>query len=127
TDFTNLSLNTTSCQWYFAGAIPDTSTDINPSNICYPNAGSYDVQLIATNANGSDTLLLTNYITVYPSPSPQAISQNGDTLFAITGSTSYQWYFNTNIIIGATDYFYVATASGDYNVVATDVNGCEVE
>src|SRR5213079_1157381 len=93
----------------------------------YANPGTYNVQLIASNSNGSDTLLLTNYITVYPSPPAQSITQNGDTLFAIAGSASYQWYFNANIINGATNYFYVATQSGDYNVVATDVNGCEVE
>ncbi|MEO8087957.1 MAG: T9SS type A sorting domain-containing protein [Bacteroidota bacterium] len=127
TDFLNLSFNATSCQWSFPGATPDTSTATNPINICYQNAGSYDVQLIATNANGSDTLLLSNYITVYPSPPQQAINQSGDTLFANAGATSYQWYFNGNLIQGATDYFYIAQASGDYNVVATDVNGCEVE
>ncbi len=127
TDFINLSFNATSYQWNFFGASPDTSTSVNPQSICYTNPGSYDVQLIASNANGSDTLLLTNYITVYPSPPPQSITQSGDTLFAIAGSASYQWYFNTNLINGATDYFYVAQASGDYNVVATDTNGCEVE
>ena len=72
-------------------------------------------------------LLLTNYITVYPTPPPQSITQSGDTLFAIAGATTYQWYFNSNIINGATNYFYVAPQSGDYNVVATDANGCEVE
>ena len=126
-DFTNLSLNATTYQWSFPGATPDSSTDTNPQNICYPNSGNYDVQLIAANANGSDTLLLTDYISVYSSPPPQAITQNGDTLFAIQGSTSYQWFFNGNIITSATDYFYVGSASGDYNVVATDTNGCEVE
>ena len=127
TDFINLSLNATSYQWSFPGASPNTSTAINPTNICYANPGTYDAQLIASNANGSDTLLLTNYITVYPFPPPQSITQSDDTLFAIAGSASYQWYFNGNLINGATDYYYVALASGDYNVVATDVNGCEVE
>ena len=126
-DFTNLSTNALTFQWSFPGATPDTSTAINPTNICYPNPGSYDVQLIASNASGSDTLLLSNYITVYPSPPAKSITQSGDTLFAIAGSTSYQWYFNGNSISGATDYFYGALASGDYNVVATDSNGCEVE
>jgi len=126
-DFISLSLNATNYQWFFPGATPATSTDVNPTNICYANPGSYDVQLIAFNTNGSDTLTLNNYITVYPSPPPQSITQNGDTLFAIAGSASYQWYFNGNIINGATDYFYVAQSSGDYNVVATDANGCEVE
>jgi N-acetylneuraminic acid mutarotase len=127
TSFINLSSNSTSFQWFFPGANPDTSTDSNPQNICYAAPGSYNVQLIATNANGSDTLLLTNYITVFPSPPPQSITQNGDTLFALAGSASYQWYFNGNIINGATDYFYLAATSGNYNVVATDADGCEVE
>ncbi|CAN5522314.1 hypothetical protein BH11BAC1_BH11BAC1_08290 [soil metagenome] len=127
TNFVNLSFNASSYQWSFPGATPDTSTVTNPTNICYQNPGSYDVQLIATNANGSDTLLLSNYITVYPSPPPQAINQSGDTLFANAGATSYQWYYNGNIIAAATNYFYIAPVSGDYNVVATDANGCEVE
>jgi len=126
-DYINLSVYANSYQWNFPGANPDTSTAINPTTICYPSPGSYDVQLIATNANGSDTLLLTNYITVYPTPPAQSITQIGDTLFAIAGTGIYQWYFNGNIINGATDYFYVATSSGDYNVIATDSNGCEVE
>jgi PKD repeat protein len=126
-DFINLSAFASFYQWNFPGANPDTSSDIYPSNICYANPGIYDVQLIATNANGSDTLLLTNYITVYPQPPAQSIFQSGDSLFANAGAASYQWYFNSNIINGATDYFYVASASGDYNVVATDINGCEVE
>ncbi|CAN5473423.1 hypothetical protein BH11BAC1_BH11BAC1_00720 [soil metagenome] len=126
-NFNNTSVNATAFQWTFPGATPSSSTDLNPVNICYPNSGNYDVQLIASNINGSDTLLLTNYITVYPSPLPQGIIQSGDTLFANPGATSYQWYFNGMLIPGATGYFYLATASGDYNVVATDLNGCEVE
>ena len=126
-DFTNLSAGATGYIWSFPGGSPASSTSANPANICYAAPGNYNVQLIASNANGSDTLLLTNYITVYPSPPPQSITQSGDTLFAISGSASYQWYYNTNIINGATNYFYVAQASGDYNVVATDANGCEVE
>ncbi|MEO8086845.1 MAG: T9SS type A sorting domain-containing protein, partial [Bacteroidota bacterium] len=127
TDFTNLSVNATSFQWNFSGANPSSSTDLNPTNICYNTPGNYAVSLIATNAAGSDTITLNNFITVYPYPAPQGISQNGDTLFANAGVISYQWYQNGNIINGATDYFYVATESGNYNIVATDANGCEVE
>jgi len=126
-DFTNLSQNASSFQWSFPGATITSSTDTNPSGICYPNPGNYDVMLIASGVSGSDTITITNYITVYPFPTPQGILQSGDTLFANPGNTTYQWYFNGNIIIGATDYFYVATQSGNYNVVATDENDCEVE
>src|SRR5215203_3109175 len=71
--------------------------------------------------------MLNNYITIFPFPLPQGILQSGDTLFASQGAISYQWYLGGNMIPAATDYFYVATISGDYNVVATDANGCEVE
>lgn len=126
-NFTNLSTNATSYQWFFPGGSPDTSTVTNPVNICYNTPGNYDIQLIASNATSSDTLLLQNYITVYPAPFPQGIMQNGDTLIANQGATSYQWFVNGNTIAGATNYFYVALVSGDYNVIATDDNGCEVE
>jgi PKD repeat protein len=127
TDFTNASQNATSYLWSFTGANPSSSTDVNPTGICYNTPGSYLVELIAINAASSDTLTLNNYITVYPYPAPQGIMQSGDTLFANAGATSYQWFYNGIIIPGATDYFYVATQSGDYNVVATDENDCEVE
>ncbi|CAN5692229.1 hypothetical protein BH11BAC1_BH11BAC1_13670 [soil metagenome] len=127
TDFTNLSQNATSYQWNFLGANPATSTDVNPTNICYNTPGSYSVSLIATNSITSDTLTLNNYITVYPYPPPQGISQSADTLFANQGAVTYQWFYNGNSIPGATDYFYVATQDGDYNVVCIDGNGCEVE
>jgi len=109
TDFTNLSTNAISYIWSFPGATPNVSTDV------------------ADNGTISDTLTLNNYMHIFPFPSPQGILQNGDTLFANAGAVSYQWYFNSNPIAGATDYFYVALQSGNYNVVATDVNGCEVE
>lgn len=127
TNFTNLSTNATSYLWSFPGATPSTSVDTDPQNICYNSPGQYDVELIATNINGSDTLLLPNYITVFPYPAPQGISQTGDTLFANSGAVSYQWYFNGTLLAGATNSYYVATQDGDYNVIATDANGCEVE
>ena len=127
TNFTNLSVNATSFIWDFPGANPSVSFDANPQNICYSTPGTYPVTLIATNATGSDTLTLNNFVTVYPFPAPQGISQNGDTLFANPGAVSYQWYHDGNLIPGATDYFYIATGGGNYNVVATDVHNCEVE
>jgi hypothetical protein len=127
TDFTNLSTASTSYQWNFPGGNPSSSTDVNPTGICYNTPGNYTVTLIASNGNTSDTLTMNNYINVYPFPPSQGISQNGDTLFANQGATTYQWYYNGGIINGATDYYYIATQSGDYNVVATDENNCEVE
>lgn len=127
TSFNNFSLYATSYQWTFNGSTMVSSTDENPQNICYNNPGSFDVTLIAENNNGSDTILLSNYIAVYPYPPPQSIIQNGDTLFALQGAQTYQWFFNGMALNGATDYYYLASQSGDYNVVCIDGNGCEVE
>jgi PKD repeat protein len=127
TDFINLSTNATSYQWYFQGGNPSSSTDENPTGICYNAPGNYDVTLIATGPGGIDTVQLNNYVTVYPYPPPQGIFQSGDTLFANPGAATYQWYFDGVLIPGATNYFYISAVNGDYNVVATDINGCEVE
>jgi len=70
-NFTDLSTNTpTSWQWSFPGGTPSSSTTQNPANICYNTAGIYDVELIATNAFGSDTLIKTAYIQVDSCPLP---------------------------------------------------------
>jgi PKD repeat protein len=127
TDFINLSQGATSYIWTFTGASPNLSTDENPTNICYNTPGTFPVSLIVTNSVSSDTLTLNNYITVYPYPPPQGIQQSGDTLFANAGAVAYQWYYDGNIIPGATEYFYVAPQGGNYNVVVTDANDCEVE
>jgi hypothetical protein len=124
--FTNLSLQATSYQWSFPGANPSTSTDASPQNICYDSSGTFDVQLIASNGMTGDTLMLSNYITVYSSPSAPAITQISDTLFATQGYAGYQWYFDSVLVTGATNYFYVATQSGNFNVVVSDEHGCEV-
>lgn len=127
TNFTNQTTNALSYAWIFTGSSTPASTDENPQGICYSSPGNYDVTLIAYNLASSDTLTLPGFITVYPYPLAQGISQSGDTLFANPGSVSYQWYYNNNLVPGATDYFYIAPQSGDYNVIATDQNNCEVE
>ena len=127
TNFIDMSLNAVTYLWSFPGGNPAVSTDANPSGICYNTPGSYDATLIITNGNLTDTLVFTNCVTVYPFPPAQGIIQNGDTLFANQGATSYQWYHDGNLIPGATNYFVVANTSGNYNVVCTDENNCEVE
>lgn len=60
--FSDSSLNTpTSWQWQFGDG--DASTDASPAHT-YLNSGTYTVQLIASNANGADTLLLVDLVTV---------------------------------------------------------------
>ncbi|HYV95569.1 MAG TPA: PKD domain-containing protein [Chitinophagales bacterium] len=116
--------NPTSWLWIFPGGNPSTSTAQNPSNICYDVPGTYDVTLITTNANGTDTLTLLNYVTVHATPPFPTISQAGYTLTS-SSATSYQWQLNSADISGATNQSYTIFQSGYYTVVVGDSNGCK--
>jgi PKD repeat protein len=62
--FTDLSTNApTSWSWAFAGGTPATSVTQNPS-VVYNTAGTYGVDLTASNIAGSDLESKPNYITV---------------------------------------------------------------
>jgi len=127
-DFTDQSTNMpTSWQWLFPGAVPDTSTLQNPQMICYSDTGFFDVTLIVSNAQGTDTLTLANYIHSIANPPQPVIAVNGDTLCtAFSPGYSYQWYFNaTTVIPGAVNYCYVAVFPGSYSVEITDTTGCK--
>ncbi|MCY7410505.1 MAG: PKD domain-containing protein, partial [Chitinophagales bacterium] len=113
----------TSWLWEFEGGSPATSTTQNPTGICYSVPGVFDVKLTATNANGSNTITLTDYITVYATPPFPSISQVGYTLTS-SAATAYQWQLNSIDIPGATNQSYIVTQTGFYTVVITDENGC---
>lgn len=53
----------TSWQWSFPGGVPSTSTLQNPV-VYYNTAGTYSATLIATNANGIDTITYNNFINI---------------------------------------------------------------
>ena len=54
---------------------------------------------------------------------PASIELVEDTLYASTAA-SYQWYFGGQLLVGATDPFYIPTETGNYSVVTTNGNGC---
>ncbi|MBK7682440.1 MAG: T9SS type A sorting domain-containing protein [Bacteroidetes bacterium] len=66
----------TSWDWSFPGGNPSTSTQQNPV-VNYNVAGIYPVTLITTNANGTDTKQVNNYINIAASSQPDP-STNGD-------------------------------------------------
>lgn len=121
--FTNESQNYLSSNWFFPGAIPDTSSQQNPINICYSTPGSYDVELVVANSYGTDTLRLANYIQVN-SPIIPTIVQNIDTLTCLY-SLSYQWLFYGDTVPGATNQTLITSQEGIYSVIVIDSNGCQ--
>jgi len=122
--FDSSANNPTAWYWIFPGGSPSFSTDQNPTNICYNTSGLFDVTLITTNANGTDTLMLPDYITVYPTPPFPSITQVGYTLTS-SPANSYQWQFNAVDIPGATNQSYTILQTGYYTVVVGDSNSCK--
>jgi PKD repeat protein len=108
TNFTDLSTGSpTSWSWTFTGGTPASSTTQNPSNISYAAAGTYQVSLTVTNANGSDTETKTGYIIV------TAGGGSGcDTVtnFPATGTPSVFNSSGWGYVCGHNDYLDVAKA-----------------
>ena len=64
-DFTDLTqFSPIEWEWYFEGGTPETSNEQNPTGILYNEIGDYDVRLIVSNDQSTDTILKADYITV---------------------------------------------------------------
>ena len=93
-------------------------------------AGSYTVSV--TNSNTCAATSDATIISLYSLPASPLITAGGSVSFCAGGSvtltssvaTSYQWYFNGNLVSGASFQTYIANASGDYTVSVKNDNGC---
>lgn len=92
--FQDLSdFNPTSWKWYFGDG--DSSSAQNPMHT-YTSSGTYTVELIASNSNGSDTLIKTNYIDVNLSnPTPVPANCTPQTQDSLEGFGIHNVSFNT--------------------------------
>lgn len=64
--------------WEFPGAIPDTSTQMNPQGVFYPNPGLYEVKLTVRNSVGVDSISRISYINVSDSLMPEVDFETND-------------------------------------------------
>ncbi len=136
--FTDLSTNTpTSWSWTFTGGTPSSSTAQNPT-ITYNTAGTYQVQLTATNAFGNDVETKVGYITVTGVPSnagaitgsvSECNNATGVTysIAAVSGATGYTWTVPTGATIASgqgTTGITVNYVTSSGNVTVTPTNSC---
>ncbi|MBA3680800.1 MAG: aryl-sulfate sulfotransferase [Bacteroidetes bacterium] len=99
--------------------------------ICLATAGTiYEINsagtVVWTKSTGGTTPQSHRYTTCYinnAAPSQPVISYTNPDLISTPGTT-YQWYFNGDLIVGATSQTYTPSQYGIYVVRTTDANGC---
>jgi hypothetical protein len=110
--------------WSLPDAIIITSgANTNSITVTFmPNAVSGNITVMGTNSCGNGTASPNFGVTVNPIP-PAPVVTNTHTTLQSSAPTGNQWYFEGNLITGATGQTYVATQDGYYWDVVT-LNGC---
>ena len=102
----------------------------NGLSLLVNHTGNY--QLTATNANGCTAISTITAITENPLPqgvidipSVDYICEGSNVLLSSPSlASSYQWYYNGNLIPGAVQPQYAATLPGNYTLEITSAAGC---
>ncbi len=129
--FTNMSSNNAvTWSWNFDGAFPSTSVDENPI-VVYGAAGTYNVSLVATNAQGEDTVIEMSYILVNAGPTAD-FDFNVNTFDVDFTNTSlagnmYSWNFGDSNTSVEENPMHTYGAPGIYEVELTVTNDCGTE
>ncbi len=107
-EFFSLAAGATSWHWTFAGGTPSSSSDEDPI-VTYNSVGTYDVTLVATNANGDSTLTITDYIEVIEAPECYLYTENynngTNTMHPNPGGPGYITGHNDFYDIGKAEFF----------------------
>jgi gliding motility-associated-like protein len=114
-------------QWNFGNG--QTATGINPPSVNYPNAGTYQVQCIATNSSGcTDTTYYTFNAWALPvidAGINRQICRNSPEQLTATGGTSYVWWPGNGLsCTQCASPMAAPDTSRRYWVTGTDQNGC---
>lgn len=114
------------------GVIVEQSQD--SITITYDEAGSYSPSLIVSNSGGTDTLTLTDYITVYAHPIAQiqmdleSTSICADEPFVLytphEEQVTYEWQLPNQESIAADSLTLQLLESSTYQLIATNEHGC---
>lgn len=129
--FTDLSTsNITDWSWSFPGGSPSTSIDPNPV-VTYPTSGTYDVELTVTNSFGTETIIMTNQITVNTAPNVSitaptlTVCAGGSVQLTASGANSFTW--DNGLGSGASQTVSPPTGTTVYTVTGSNGLGCDVD
>ena len=100
------------------------SAVLSDPNIANPIATLTETTTLYVTTSFSGGCELVDTITIIVNePIQPEITIASDSIIS-SEAAAYQWYFDGDIISGATNQFYLPSASGNYAVEITDENGC---
>ena len=119
------SSSATGNQWYDGATLLASQTS---QTFVAAATGNYNVVVTASGCSSAPSS--STAVTVNSTPTP-TVTPSGPTVFCIGGSvtlmsssaTGNQWYNGATLLVGQTNQTYVATTTGNYNVVVT-ASGC---
>ncbi len=119
-----------SWEWTFQGGTPSFSTLPNPT-VTYQNPGTFDVVLEVSNSAGSNTIISTDYITVFEEPIADFVFNQIDLSLIFTnlseGGDSYFWEFGDGGTSTQENPTYTYEQDGEYEVSLDVSNDCGVD
>ena len=125
------SSNATAWQWTFPGGSPASSSDKNPI-VTYDQVGSYPVTLATTNAAGTGTETISDFINVFEDPIPDFVFdiEYDDGMAFVTfestsiGAATWSWDFDEGPFGADTEETFHVYPPGEYEVTLTITNDC---
>lgn len=115
--------NVISRQWIFEGGTPAASTAQNPA-VVYSQPGSFYVKLVVSDSTGSDSVLMSDYITVYTKPEVNlgndTAIQPGSSIILGAGNVGSQFSWSN----GEASQTIEVNSEGIYSVTVTNRYGC---
>ena len=128
-EFTDVStFDPTAWTWTFEGGTPATSTDQNPT-VTYSTPGAYDVSLTVTNAQGSNTTSVDDYVVAQDQVAAGfdftevGLEVSFDNQSSDAGM-SYVWDFGDGMTSTGTNPIYTYAEEGIYEVTLTATGPC---
>jgi PKD repeat protein len=121
--------NISAWNWNFPGGNPSTSNIANPT-VTYPTAGNYPVTIQVTNANGTNSNTVSNYVLVNQapvvviSPSSPIICVGSSVTLLASGANSYTW--NNGLGAGPSKTVSPATTT-IYTVTGSNGLACDAQ
>lgn len=127
-NFENTSTNSPDeIEWIFEGGTPATSSMANPT-VTYDVPGTYDVSLTVSNANGTNSLTMPDYVTVLDEPTSSFTYSEDGLMVTFEDSSidsdTYAWDFGDGNTSSEANPVNTYAEEGVYTVALTVTNQC---